>query len=94
MVLWYVIALVLSGLIVGALARLALPGPDPMGIPGTIVLGLAGSFLGGVMAWLFIGHPAGLVFSVIGATALLYARRRFVEHRPLTGPGSRNVRRR
>jgi len=52
-----------------------------MSIPGTIVLGLAGSFLGGVIAWTFIGHPAGIVFSVIGATALLYARRRFVEHR-------------
>ena len=81
MVLWYVIVLLLSGLIVGALARLALPGPDPMSIPGTIVLGLAGSFLGGVIAWAFIGHPAGIVFSVLGATALLYARRRFIEHR-------------
>jgi uncharacterized membrane protein YeaQ/YmgE (transglycosylase-associated protein family) len=80
-VLWFVIALLLSGLIVGALARLILPGPDPMSIPGTIVLGLAGSFLGGVIAWLFINRPAGLVFSVIGATALLYARRRFVGHR-------------
>jgi uncharacterized membrane protein YeaQ/YmgE (transglycosylase-associated protein family) len=79
-VLWYIIALLFSGLIVGALARLILPGPDPMSVPGTIVLGLAGSFLGGVMAWLFVGHAAGLVFSVIGATALLYARRRFVEH--------------
>ena len=81
MVLWYIIVLLLSGLIVGALARLALPGPDPMSIPATIVLGLAGSFLGGVIAWAFIGHPAGIVFSVIGATALLYARRRFIEHR-------------
>lgn len=81
MVLWYVIALLFSGLIVGALARLILPGPDPMTIPGTIVLGLAGSLLGGVMAWLFIDRPAGLVFSVIGATALLYVRRRFVQHR-------------
>jgi len=80
-VLWYVIALLFSGLIVGALARLILPGPDPMTIPGTIVLGLAGSLLGGVMAWLFIDRPAGLVFSVIGATALLYVRRRFVQHR-------------
>jgi len=79
-VLWYIIALLLSGLIVGALARLIVPGPDPMSVPGTIVLGLAGSFLGGVIAWLFIGHAAGLVFSVIGATALLYTRRRFVEH--------------
>ncbi len=81
MVLWFIIVLLLSGLIVGALARLALPGPDPMSIPATILLGLAGSFLGGVIAWAFIGHPAGIVFSVIGATALLYARRRFIEHR-------------
>jgi uncharacterized membrane protein YeaQ/YmgE (transglycosylase-associated protein family) len=80
-VLWFVLALILEGLVVGALARLILPGPDPMSVPGTIVLGLVGSFLGGVMAWLFIGYSAGLVFSVIGATALLYTRRRFVEHR-------------
>ena len=58
-----------------------LPGHDPLGVSGMVVLGLVGSFLGGVMAWLFIGHPAGLVFSVIGAVALLYTRRRFVEHR-------------
>ena len=81
MALWFVVALLLEGLIVGALARLILPGPDPMGIPATIVLGLAGSFLGGVIAWAFIDRPAGLVFSVIGATALLYTRRRFVDHR-------------
>jgi uncharacterized membrane protein YeaQ/YmgE (transglycosylase-associated protein family) len=80
-VLWYVIVLVVVGLIVGAVARLLVPGPDPMSVPGTFLLGLVGSFLGGVMAWLFIGHGVGLVFSVIGAAALLYARRRFVEHR-------------
>ncbi len=81
MVLWFIVALLVEGLIVGALARLVLPGPDPISIPGTIALGLGGSFLGGVIAWAFIGHPAGLVFSLIGATALLYARRRFVQHR-------------
>jgi uncharacterized membrane protein YeaQ/YmgE (transglycosylase-associated protein family) len=81
MVLWFVIALLVEGLIVGALARLIVPGPDVMSVPGTFVLGLAGSFLGGVMAWLFISRPAGLVFSLIGATALLYVRRRFAEHR-------------
>jgi uncharacterized membrane protein YeaQ/YmgE (transglycosylase-associated protein family) len=79
--LWLIIVIAIEGLIVGALARLALPGPDPMGILATIGLGLAGSFLGGVMAWLFINRPAGLAFSVLGATALLYARRRFTEHR-------------
>ena len=81
MVLWFVLALLFEGLIVSAIARLVLPGPDPLSIPGTIVLGLAGSLLGGVIAWAFIGHPAGLVFAVIGATALLYTRRRFVERR-------------
>ena len=81
MVLWFVVALILEGLLVGALARLILPGRDPLSLSGTIVLGLLGSFLGGVMAWLFIGRPAGLVFALIGATALLSARRRFVETR-------------
>jgi uncharacterized membrane protein YeaQ/YmgE (transglycosylase-associated protein family) len=82
--LWFILFLVFWGLIVGALARLALPGPDPMSIPATIGLGLAGSFLGGVVAWLFIGHAGGIVFSVLGAILLLYLHRRFVQHRPLT----------
>ena len=43
-----IIVLAIEGLIVGALARLALPGPDPMGIFATIMLGLGGSFLGGL----------------------------------------------
>ena len=81
MVLWYVMALLAVGLIVGVLAQLILPDPDPISVPGTVVLGLAGSFLGGVMAWVFINRPIGLVFSVIGAAALLYTRRRFLESR-------------
>jgi len=91
MVLWFIFFLAFWGLIVGALARLALPGPDPMGIFATIGLGLAGSFVGGVIAWAFLGHGAGIVFSVIGATLLLYLHRRFVQHRPLTGPGARQL---
>lgn len=91
MVLWFLLFLAFWGLVVGALARLALPGPDPMGILATIGLGLAGSFLGGVISELFLGHAAGIVFSVVGATALLYLHRRLVQHRPLTGPGSRQL---
>jgi uncharacterized membrane protein YeaQ/YmgE (transglycosylase-associated protein family) len=85
MVLWFILFLAFWGLIVGALARLALPGPDPMGILATIGLGLAGSFLGGTAAWLFLGHGGGIVFSLIGAILLLYLHRRFVQGRPLTG---------
>lgn len=84
-----IIGLAISGLIIGALARLALPGPDPMGILATIGLGLAGSFLGGLIAGLLWSRSAGFVFSLIGAIVLLYLYRRFVQHRPLSGPGAR-----
>jgi uncharacterized membrane protein YeaQ/YmgE (transglycosylase-associated protein family) len=91
MALWFIVALVLEGLVVGGLARLALPGPDPMGILATIGLGLAGTFLGGIVAWVFLGHAGGLIFAVLGATLLLYLHRRFVQHRPLTGPAARQL---
>ena len=91
MVLWFILYLAFSGLIVGALARLALPGPDPMGILATIGLGLAGSWIGGLIAWAFLGHAAGIIFSVICSTLLLYLHRRYVQHRPLTGPGARRL---
>jgi uncharacterized membrane protein YeaQ/YmgE (transglycosylase-associated protein family) len=78
------IALILGGLIVGALARLALPGPDPMSIPMTIVLGIAGSLLGGLVARIFLGTGGGFVFAVLGAILLLYLYRRLVQKRPLT----------
>ena len=55
-----------------------------MGILATIGLGLAGSFLGGIVSWIFLGHAGGIVFSVLVATLLLYLHRRFVQHRPLT----------
>jgi uncharacterized membrane protein YeaQ/YmgE (transglycosylase-associated protein family) len=80
----FIVFLVLFGLVVGALARLALPGPDPMGILPTIGLGLAGSFLGGVVARIFLGTGGGIIFAVLGATLILYLYRRFVQHRPLT----------
>ncbi|HJQ50407.1 MAG TPA: hypothetical protein VJ838_07845 [Gaiellaceae bacterium] len=91
MVLWFILYLAFSGLIVGALARLALPGPDPMSILATIGLGLAGSFVGGVVAFILIGHAGGIIFSILAATLLLYLHRRFVQHRPLTGPGARQL---
>jgi uncharacterized membrane protein YeaQ/YmgE (transglycosylase-associated protein family) len=80
----FIVFLALFGLVVGALARLALPGPDPMGILATIGLGLAGSFLGGIIAHVFLGTGGGIIFAVLAATLLLYLYRRFVQHRPLT----------
>jgi uncharacterized membrane protein YeaQ/YmgE (transglycosylase-associated protein family) len=83
------IVLIVGGLLVGGLARLALPGPDPMSIPMTIVLGIGGSLVGGLVARIFLGTGGGLIFAVLGATLLLYIYRRFVQHRPLTGPQAR-----
>ena len=86
-----IIFLAVWGLVVGALARLALPGPDPMGIFATIGLGLAGSFIGGLLAGLLWAHSAGFVFSLVGSILVLYLYRRFVQHRPLTGQGARQL---
>ena len=81
--LGYILALLLSGLIIGALARLALPGPDPMGILATIGLGLAGTVVGGIIGGLIFG-TGGFLFALLGAILVLYLYRRFVQKRPLT----------
>jgi uncharacterized membrane protein YeaQ/YmgE (transglycosylase-associated protein family) len=83
-VLVFIIGLVIWGFIVGGLARLALPGPDPMPWYATIGLGLSGSLVGGIVARVLIGTAGGLIFAVLGATLLLYLYRRFVQHRGLT----------
>ena len=63
----------LSGLIVGALARFVLPGPDPMSWPATIGFGLAGSFVGGFFGRLLnLPTSLGLVMSVAGAALLIW----------------------
>ena len=67
-----IIGWLIFGLIVGALARLLVPGRDPMGWIGTIALGLAGSVVGGLLAnLLFNDESVGLVGSVIGAVIVL-----------------------
>ena len=76
-VIVYLIVLALTGLIVGALGRLALPGPDPMTIPQTILVGIAGSFLAGLVWWLLFGrNGGGILLSVIFAALIVYLIRR------------------
>jgi uncharacterized membrane protein YeaQ/YmgE (transglycosylase-associated protein family) len=74
----HIIGMLVVGLITGALARFFLPGKDPMGLLMTSLLGIAGSFLGGLIGSLIWQpkdgnylQPAGLVLSVIGAILLL-----------------------
>lgn len=79
MLIAWLIAVVVSGLVVGGLGRLALPGPDPMGVPQTILLGIGGSFIGGLLSFLLPGDSrglSGLIFGVIGAVVLLLIVRR------------------
>jgi uncharacterized membrane protein YeaQ/YmgE (transglycosylase-associated protein family) len=86
----YLILLLISGLVVGALARLALPGRDPMSIPMTIGIGLAGSLIAGLVFRLVTDGRAqggGLLFSVLAATGLVYLVRRS-RGGSLTSPGS------
>lgn len=71
-----ILAFIIIGLIAGAVARLLVPGPDPMGWIGTIVLGIVGSFVGGFLANLIFGgvvalSPAGIIGSIIGAIIVL-----------------------
>ncbi len=85
----FILSLIIVGLIAGALARLLVPGRDPMGIGATIVLGIAGSFLGGFLAdALFrndaedLGlHPVGIIGSVIGAIICLLIYRAVTSRR-------------
>jgi uncharacterized membrane protein YeaQ/YmgE (transglycosylase-associated protein family) len=73
----YLILVAVSGLFVGALARLALPGPDPMTIPQTILLGIAGNLTAGIVVWLLWRHTyPGIIISVAFSTLILYFIRR------------------
>jgi uncharacterized membrane protein YeaQ/YmgE (transglycosylase-associated protein family) len=85
----FVIFVFVFGLAVGGLARWAVPGPDPMPVWATGALGIGGSIIGGIVARILIGTTGGLLFSFLGALLLLILYRRFVQHRPLTGPGAR-----
>ena len=96
-----IIGILLSALVVGALARFAVPGPDPLPIWKTILLGFAGSLVGGFVAGV-LGYvdndelvdageaTATFLFSLGGAVVLLISYRRLVQGRGITGPDAQN----
>lgn len=70
------ISFLIIGLIAGFIARWLVPGPQPMGWLGTMVLGLVGSFVGGTLGALLFGGtldvmPSGLIGSILGAIIVL-----------------------
>jgi uncharacterized membrane protein YeaQ/YmgE (transglycosylase-associated protein family) len=87
--LWFIIVLLVVGFLAGALARLLVPGPDPMSLGATWLLGVLGSFLGGFLGYLLFGADAddgvvqvsGIIGSVIGAVILLLIYRMVQRHR-------------
>ena len=81
----FIVLLLIIGLIAGAIARLLVPGRDPIGLIGTIVLGIVGSFLGGFISTLVEYHTlsvnsfhlTGIIWSIVGAIVLLVLLRLF-----------------
>jgi uncharacterized membrane protein YeaQ/YmgE (transglycosylase-associated protein family) len=68
----FLILLAVVGLFVGALGRLLLPGPDPMGIGATILVGLLGSYAAGLFSWYVLHrHGVGLLLSVVFTVVIL-----------------------
>ena len=88
----YIILLAISGLFVGALARLALPGRDPMSLLQTMLVGIGGSLVGGIVLYAITGgryYGAGWLVSLVCATLIVYLIRRS-RGGGLTEPGHRD----
>jgi uncharacterized membrane protein YeaQ/YmgE (transglycosylase-associated protein family) len=85
----HILWMLIIGLVVGALAKLIMPGKDPGGIIITMLIGVAGAliagFLGRSLGWYSSGEPAGFIASIVGAIILLAGYRMVVgrTNRPL-----------
>jgi uncharacterized membrane protein YeaQ/YmgE (transglycosylase-associated protein family) len=82
----HIIVTLIVGLVVGALAKLVMPGRDPGGILITILLGIAGAFVAGMLGhalgWYEVGEGPGILASVIGSVILLAIYRMVIARRP------------
>lgn len=84
----FIISMLVIGLVAGFLARAIVPGRDPMSIGGTILLGVVGSYIGGMVGYLLFGkdadegalQPSGLIGALVGAVIALLVYRRFEHH--------------
>ena len=73
-----IISMIVIGLVAGLIARAILPGRQTMGMLATILLGIVGSFVGGLLGSLFSSdgnlvdlRPSGLLWSIIGSVIVL-----------------------
>jgi uncharacterized membrane protein YeaQ/YmgE (transglycosylase-associated protein family) len=100
-VIGYIVALAFSGLIVGALARLLLPGRDPMSLLETMLAGIGGSLIAGLIAYYVFDQDEGaapFLIALLCTIPIVYAVRKYRQkaepHRSAAGPmtfGSGNV---
>ncbi|HQR37141.1 MAG TPA: GlsB/YeaQ/YmgE family stress response membrane protein [Blastocatellia bacterium] len=79
--IWSLISWTVFGLIVGVIAKLLVPGKDPGGFIVTVLIGIAGSIVGGgishFLPWSSAYAPAGWIMSIVGAVILLALYRKF-----------------
>ena len=87
--LTFLLILIVGGLVIGTLARLAVPGPDPMPLWLTIAIGIGGAILGGLAADLLFGTSWSLLLGYFGSVGLVILYRRIVQKRGITGPEAR-----
>lgn len=76
MTLGYILSLIVTGLIVGAVARLIIPGRQAMGIAVTIVVGIGGSLLGGWVGQVLFGRPGGFILAVAASALIVWLLKR------------------
>jgi uncharacterized membrane protein YeaQ/YmgE (transglycosylase-associated protein family) len=73
----FIIGLLVAGLVFGPLGRLAVPGPNPMTMGMTILVGIGGAFIGGIVAVVLSAGPfLGFVLQVLGAALIVYLMQR------------------
>jgi uncharacterized membrane protein YeaQ/YmgE (transglycosylase-associated protein family) len=88
MTLAFIISILIWGFVIGGLARFAVPGPDPMPIWMTTAIGIGGSLIGGILSRLLFGTATSFFFAFLGAVLLVVLYRKYVQHRPISGPGA------
>ena len=66
------VIILVSGLVVGALGRLLVPGPNPMGLFKTTLVGIGGAIVGGLVGNLLFDEPGGLILAVLGAAVIVW----------------------
>jgi uncharacterized membrane protein YeaQ/YmgE (transglycosylase-associated protein family) len=94
-VLVVILSVLVVGLLIGWLARLAVPGPDPMPIWLTVAIGLVGTVVGGLIGIAVFGKEVGyhsflvVGFEIWSGAFVIACYRKLVQKRPLTGPGAK-----